>query len=163
MQANRISYAHSPLDVTLAPLHFSELWHRLAPRSIKPVDGTDAMTEWIPVRPAHSRSQYPPASVASSPVQCARPRFGEEYACINREQSLLRFLSKRVGTSARRNSTSPGTSQVPLNCWVQSLRVLHGTSCGHQAADHRGICRTFAGWSDAFPAAFCHSPLWCWN
>jgi len=118
MQANRISYAHSPLDVTLAPLHFSELWHRLAPKSIKPVDRTDALTELNPVRPAHPTSQYAPAFVGSSPVQWARPRFGEECACINREQSLLR--SYRSVLEQAQDETQPLLERIKYLSIVES-------------------------------------------
>ena len=91
MQANSISYAHSPVHVSLAPLHFSELWHRLVPKSVKSILRMDAVTELIPVESAAQPTALcAPASVHSRSIQTARPQFGDEYVYINREQSLLR-------------------------------------------------------------------------
>lgn len=95
MQANSISYAHSPVHVSLAPLHFSELWHRLVPKSVKSILRMDAVTELIPVESAAQPTALcAPASVDSRSIQTARPQFGDEYVYINREQSLLRFYRR---------------------------------------------------------------------
>jgi len=58
MQVNSLSYAHSPLDVLLAPIHFSEQWHRLAPKSIQSIDRLDALTELIPARHMRPDATY---------------------------------------------------------------------------------------------------------
>ena len=95
MQANSISYAHTPVHVSLAPLHFSELWHRLVPKSVKSIFRTDVVTELIPVESAAQPTTLcAPASVDSRLDETARPQFGDEYVYINREQSLLRFYRR---------------------------------------------------------------------
>lgn len=95
MQTNKIFYTHAPLQSSLAPVHFSKLWHMLMPKSIKSIAPLDSHMEPFGanavIRPITPRA---PTTADSRSLPALHSPFGEEYVYINREQSLLRFYRR---------------------------------------------------------------------